>query len=83
MTKFCCSKRCSNWLPLVILVYFVINFRVEAGIATTFERAFDGLVGGVVLLLLLYISARFFKILNPAGKEDPLACCDDRKNDRG
>jgi hypothetical protein len=53
-----------------------MNFRVEAGIATPFERALDGLVGGVVLLLLLYLGARFFNILNPAGGRDPLSCCD-------
>ncbi len=79
MTKYCGSKKCSAWLPVVILGYFIINFRVEAGIATPFERAFDGLVGGVLLLLLLYVGARFFKILNPADTKDPLACCDDSK----
>ena len=54
-----------------------MNFRVEAGIATPFERALDGLVGGVVLLLLLYVGARFFNFLNPADKKDPLSCCGD------
>ena len=77
MTKYCGSKKCSTWLPVALLIYFVINFRVEAGIATSFERALDGLVGGVVLLLLLYVGARFFKIINPAGRKDPLACYED------
>jgi hypothetical protein len=77
MAKYCGTKKYSALMPIVILVYFVINFRVEAGIATPFERGLDGLVGGTVLLLLLYIGARFFKFLNPAGKKDPLACCDD------
>jgi len=77
MTNYCGSKKCSAWLPLAILVYFVINFRVEAGVATSFERGLDGLVGGVVLLVLLYLGARFFKLLNPADKKDPLACWDD------
>ena len=81
MTNYCGSKKCPAWLPVVILVYFIINFRVEAGIATPFERALDGLVGGVVLLVLLYIGARFFKFLNPADRDDPLACCDDDKKE--
>ena len=77
MTNCCGSKKCSAWLPLAILVYFIINFRVEAGVATSFERALDGLVGGAVLLVLLYFGARFFKLLNPEGQRDPLSCCDD------
>ena len=77
MFKFCNSKKSSTWCPVVILVYFVINIRVEAGIATSFERALDGLVGGAVLLVLIYIGARFFKILNPADSKDYPACCDD------
>jgi hypothetical protein len=77
MTSFCGSKKCPVWLPVLLFFYFIINFRVEAGIASVFERTLDGLVGGVVLMVLIYISARFFKILNPAGKKDPLACCDD------
>jgi hypothetical protein len=64
---------------VVLVVYFIMNFRVEAGIATPFERALDGLVGGVVFLTLLYVGARFFKIINPAGKKDPLAWDNDAK----
>ena len=77
MLKFCNSKKGSTWCPVVILLYFVINIRVEAGIATSFERALDGLVGGAVLLVLIYISARFFKILNPADSKDIPVSCDD------
>ena len=77
MLKFCNSKKGSTWCPVIILLYFVINIRVEAGIATSFERALDGLVGGAVLLVLLYIGARFFKILNPVDSKDLPACCDD------
>jgi len=79
MLKFCNSKKGSTWCPVVILLYFVINIRVEAGIATSFERALDGLVGGAVLLVLIYISARFFKILNPADSKDIPVCCGDRE----
>ena len=77
MTNYCGTKKCPVWQLVVLFVYFIINIRVEAGMATVFERALDGLVGGVVLMVLIYISARFFKILNPAGTRDPLACCDD------
>ncbi len=76
MTKICKSSKSSIWCLIVIVLYFIMNFRVEAGIATPFERALDGLVGGMVLLLLLYVGARFFNYLNPADKKDPLACCD-------
>ena len=79
MTNYCGSKKCPVWLPIVILVYFIINFRVEAEIATPFERGLDGLVGGVVLLALVYVAARFFKVLNPAGEKDPLAWDSDHK----
>jgi len=77
MFKWCDSKKGSTWCPVVILVFFIINFRVEAGIATPFERAVDGLVAGAVLLVLIYVSARFFKILNPADCKDPQVCRDD------
>lgn len=79
MLKFCNSKKGSTWCPVVILVYFVINIRVEAGIATSFERALDGLIGGAVLLVLIYISARFFKIVNPADSKAFPVSCDNRE----
>jgi len=78
MTKIF-GSRCPLWLALIIAVYVIINFRVEAGFATPFERTIDGLVGGVVLLLLIYIAARFFGFLNPVDGEDPLLCCNDKK----
>ncbi|MCI5146657.1 MAG: hypothetical protein D3923_14305 [Candidatus Electrothrix sp. AR3] len=85
MAKDCCSKKKSPWWPLVIIGYFIINFRVEAGFATTFERMIDGLVAGVVLLLLIYIGAKFFKFIEVADDDDLLSycggtsCCDDKK----
>ncbi len=81
MVNNCCSQKRSSCWSLSILIYFIINLRVEAGIATTFERALDGLVGGVVLLLLLYINARFFKIkfFEPADENDLLTCCTGKK----
>ena len=53
------------WI-VAALIWYIINIRVEAGIATAFERAIDGLVGGAVLLIILYYAARFFKFLNLA-----------------
>jgi hypothetical protein len=80
MVNCCCSKKCSPWCPLVILIYFVINFRVEAGIATALERGLDGLVAGVVLLLLLYISARFFGFIEVADDKGLLGrCCENKE----
>ena len=72
MSKFFNIKKSPIWMMVIVLLYAIINFRVEAGFATTFERTIDGLVGGIVLLLLLYIGARFFGFLNPVDGEDPL-----------
>ena len=58
-----------------------MNFRVEAGIATTFERCLDGLVGGVVLMLLIYISARFFNLIEVADGKGLFSCCDGEKKE--
>jgi len=67
---------------VIVVLYAIINFRVEAGLATPFERTIDGLVGGIVLLLLLYIAARFFGFLNPVDGEDPLRCCTESTESR-
>ncbi len=79
MFKFCDSKKGSIWCPVVILVFFIINLRVEAGIATPFERALDGLVAGAVLLILIYVSGRFFNVLNPADSKDSADCVNDKE----
>lgn len=42
-------------------IWLIINIRVEAGLASTFERAIDGLVGGTVLLVSIFIALRFFR----------------------
>jgi len=72
MSKFFNTKKFPIWLLVIVVLYAIINFRVEAGFGTPFERTIDGLVGGIVLLLLLYIGARFFGFLNPVDGEDPL-----------
>ncbi len=46
------------------IVWFVVNIRVAAGIGSITERAFDGLVGGVVLLVSIYYGCRFFGFLD-------------------
>jgi hypothetical protein len=70
MTKYGGSRKSSVLMPVALLVFFIINFRVEAGIATVLERMLDGLVGIAVLLGLLYVGARFFGFLPPANKDE-------------
>ena len=50
----------SVWYLLCFVLWLVINIRVEAGIGTVFERAVDGLVGVVVLLISIVLALRFF-----------------------
>ena len=57
------KKQLSVWWLVVALVWLIINIRVEAGVGTGVERALDGLVGGVVLLVAIYYGARFFGFL--------------------
>ncbi|MCW5199719.1 hypothetical protein VU05_03255 [Desulfobulbus sp. F1] len=65
----CYAKKKLMWRPLLVIVYFIINIRVEAGVATLPERMLDGLVACAVLLLLPYIFTRLFQ-------SDPfLSCC--------
>ena len=85
MATDCCRKksRLSPWWSLLAIIYFIINIRVEAGIATLLERLLDGLVAGVVLLILLYVLARLFRFIEPAADDDLLAwcgaCCNDEE----
>ncbi len=57
------SNNAILWL-LAGIVWFVVNIRVAAGIGSMTERAFDGLVGGVVLLISLYYGCKMFGLLN-------------------
>ncbi|MHB8809477.1 MAG: hypothetical protein ACYC9M_05635 [Desulfobulbaceae bacterium] len=50
----------SVWYLLCFIIWLVINIRVEAGISTVFERAVDGLVGILVLLISIVLALRFF-----------------------
>lgn len=57
------KKQLSPWWLAAVFIWYIINIRVEAGIGTGFERTLDGLVGGVLFLVILYYAARFFKFL--------------------
>ena len=57
-------KHLSPWWLAVIAVWYIINIRVEAGIGTALERTLDGLVGGVLFLVIVYYAARFFGFLD-------------------
>ena len=50
----------SIWYLVCFVGWLIINIRVEAGIGTVLERTFDGLVGGVVLLVSIFLALRFF-----------------------
>ena len=56
-------KQISPWWLAAVFVWYIINIRVEAGISTALERTLDGLVGGLLLLLVLYYAARFFGLI--------------------
>jgi hypothetical protein len=58
--------------PLVFIGYFIINIRVAAGLATGLERVLDCFVAVVLLIVLLYIGARFFNLIEVTEEEDPL-----------
>lgn len=64
------KKNLSPWWLVAVFVWFVMNIRVEAGIATAVERTIDGLVGGVFFLVVLYYAARFFDFLEVKNDED-------------
>ena len=49
------------WAGIAFVLWLIINIRVEAGVGTPFERAVDGLVGGAVLLVTVFLSLRFFQ----------------------
>ena len=63
------KKQISPWWLAAVFVWYVINIRVEAGIATALERTVDGLVGGLLFLVALYYAARFFGFLELKDEE--------------
>ena len=61
------KKQISPWWLAVVLILYVVNIRVEAGMATLAERTLDGLIGGCVFLVCLYWALRFFGVLEIKG----------------
>jgi len=49
------------WAGVGFALWLIINIRVAAGMGTPFERAVDGLVGGAVLLIAIFLSLKYFK----------------------
>ena len=50
----------SIWAGIAFVLWLIVNIRVEAGLGNTFERAIDGLVGGALLLMAVFVGMRFF-----------------------
>ncbi|GBE12214.1 hypothetical protein BMS3Bbin14_01297 [bacterium BMS3Bbin14] len=64
------KKRISaGWIIIVFLAWLVVNIRVAAGMATLFERALDGIVGGGVLLVSIFMAVKFFKLPDPPAND--------------
>ena len=69
-------KKTSYWPVAIVLVYLIINIRVEAGFATLFERIVDGSVALSLFLLMLYTGAKFFNLIESRKSFVGLvACC--------
>ncbi len=68
-------KKTSYWPVVVVLVYLIINIRVEAGFATPLERILDGSVAFSLFLLMLYVGARFFNLIESRKNLVGLVAC--------
>ena len=55
------KKQPSVWVVVVFILWLIINIRVEAGLASSLERTLDGIVGGALLLVLIFLGLSFFK----------------------
>ena len=64
---------------MAVLMYIIINIRVEAGFATSPERILDGSVALSVFLLMLYIGAKFFNLIEEKNTVNMLSCREVRK----
>ena len=70
-----CRKNTSRsiWYLVGFIIWLIINIRVEAGMGSPFERALDGLVGGIVLLTSIFLALRFFRCIGEnCGKDGGL-----------
>jgi len=61
MTMYEKKQPVSVWVILVFIFWLIVNIRVEAGLASTMERTIDGIVGGALLLTVIFFALRFFK----------------------
>jgi hypothetical protein len=76
MVKDCFSpKKTSYWSVGAVLVCLIINIRVAAGFATLFERIVDGSVALSLFLMMLYIGARFFNLIERRKTFEGLVTC--------
>jgi hypothetical protein len=57
------KKKKGGWITVAVLVWFVMNIRVSIGIASTFERVVDGLVGIALLGAAVFLALEFFGVL--------------------
>lgn len=78
MTTDCCSQQKTSYWPLAVLMYIIINIRVEAGFATSPERILDGSVAISLFLLMLYIGARFFNVIKEKNTVSLMSCRQDK-----
>ena len=63
------KKKYSGLIFIVFLVWFIMNVRVEAGIATTFERAVDGLVGISLFVTAVFFALDFFQVIGDSKRD--------------
>jgi|GEM_PF-3005671 len=53
---------------LLVLLWLLINIRVEAGVASPLERTVDGLIAGTLLLVVIFAAVSFFGLTAPPKK---------------
>ncbi|MCI5159935.1 MAG: hypothetical protein D3906_16210 [Candidatus Electrothrix sp. AUS1_2] len=74
----CSNRKTSYWSSAAVLIYIIINIRVEAGFATLLERILDHSVAVYLFLFMLSIGAKFFNLIE--GRHNMLlsvSCCQD------
>ena len=82
----CSNRKTSYWSVAAVLIYIIINIRVEAGFATLLERILDHSVAIYLCLLMLSIGAKFFNLiegrhtlLQPVACSRNRSCCSRRR----
>jgi len=59
------QKKSAGWKAVLFGAWLIINIRVAAGMGTSLERTLDGIVGGCVILVAIFLAIRFFKLPDP------------------